>query len=151
MKRTLLCHDGTKLTDNANNILYKELLGTSTLDILYVIPQNLIHYGQVDQLATPHSKQTFIDYVQKLGVEECKEKLMDFVNTIKSYAAEQNVNLHTQLHVRWGDATAAIKDIVTAYAITNVLIPSNVWGLDWHSQQNLATKISIPPKSLYIL
>ncbi len=151
MKRILLCHDGANLTPKFTQVLHKELEQAAVLDVLYVIPQNLIHYGQVDQLATPHSKQNFIDYVQQIGIDECKNKLHNFVEQTNIFIKEGNLNLTIQLHVRWGNAINAIKEIIEGYNSTMLLIPCTVWGLNWTSQKNLSTAVNIDPQSLHIL
>ncbi len=151
MNRILLCHDGQELTQSACHILYQELYKSCKLDVLYVIPQNLIHYGQVDQLATPDSKQEFIDYVQQIGIDECKTKLNDFIIQINELITEHNLKLNVQMHVRWGNATEAIKEIITGFNDEIILIPSNVWGIDWKAQKNLAQVLKLKQQSLYII
>ncbi len=150
MTRILLCHDGTAISENVAHFLHKELKSSSTLDILYLIPQNLIHYGEVDQLATPDSKQEFIQYVQELGINECKEKLEPFVAEIKNFAVKQGLTLNVQLHVRWGNAINAIQEVVKYYNCEAVIIPNKIWGLDWNMQQNLSSSWNLHPQALHI-
>ncbi len=137
MKRILLCHDGTKLTPSAMSFLHEKLQEVITLDVLYVIPRNLIHYGQVDQLATPTSKQEFIDYVQELGVQECKEKLHNFVLEIEEFAKAQHLQLEIKLHVRWGKAIEAIEEVSKSYSDEAILLPNNIWEIDELLQKNV--------------
>ncbi len=151
MKRILLCHDGSELTEMGMSFLYKELLNHDIIDILYVIPQNLIHYGQVDQLATPDSKQEFIEYVQSIGIQECKDKLGSFQDSINVFAENQNIQLKTQLHVRWGDAIKIVREFISDYSISTVLIPSRVWGIDWHRKKKLDKLIHVELNSLHII
>ncbi len=149
MKRILLGHDGANLSQDAMSFLYEKLREASVLDILYVIPQNLIHYGQVDQLATPSSKQDFIDYVQEVGVQECKDKLGDFVKQIETFAQENNLALTVKLHVRWGNAQDVIQEVAISYNDEAVLLPNKVWGIDWLLQKHVAElQKSLP---IYIL
>ncbi len=137
MMRILLCHDGTKLAQDALNFLHEKLHNVKVLDLLYVIPRNLIHYGQVDQLATPSSKQEFINYVQETGVQECKDKLGSFVKEIESFSQENSLQLDIKLHVRWGKALDIIQEVSKSYNDEAILLPAKVWGIDWLVQKNL--------------
>ncbi len=135
MQHILLIHDGAPLHESMQYLLQNILQKPLHIDILYIIPQNLVHYGQVDQLASAAIKDDFVSYIHAQGVEECKEKLEPLVNTLKSMAEMHESSLELSLHVRWGKAREAIEEIATEYGATSIYVQQNTFGLDWSLQK----------------
>ncbi len=148
MKRILIVHDGAPISEEAKLFLAQELREVKAIDLLYVIEQNLVHYGQVDQLATPICKNEFIEYVQNLGVEECKERLEPFVLELKALKASYNYEIEFKLHVRWGDICKAIAEIVDYFNNDMLIIPQNAFGINWALPKN---STNLTPKLAEIL
>ncbi len=147
MKRILIVHDGKPLSLDAKSKLQNSLQHTSIANLLYIIPQNLVHYGQVDQLASPICKDEFIQYVYGLGIEECQKALQPLVNELEQVSEANNFEI--KLHVRWGNAADAILELAKDVEAEEIFIQQKCFDIDWAIMKD--SSLSKIAENLHIL
>ncbi len=136
MKHILIPHDGKSLNISAKDLLKQIMQNIETIHLLYVVPQNLVHYGQVDQLASPICKSEYIEYVHELGIKECREQLQPLIFELTNMASGLEHNVEIKLHVRWGDVSKAILELVADTKVQGVYIQQKTFNEDWLKPSN---------------
>lgn len=126
MKQILFCSDGSSRAQAAENAVLSLIEQGDSVVALYVIANDLIHYGEIDQLATPADKEHFIAYIQQQGAAECQQHLGAFA----AKAADRGATV--ELRVRWGNAAQAIINTAAEIEAQALVLAAQAWGHDWH-------------------
>lgn len=135
MKTILLAGDKNLASTQAVAYVFGSLSEGESLNIVYIVPSDLMFYSHVDQLATQPDKEAFHDYIIQIGMEEADLALQ----SIRSHAQEQGVLVHT--HVAWGNPAATIVEFAKKINADEVVLPSKAWGTAW-SAPKYAKKIT---------
>lgn len=145
MKHILFAYDGKPEAEEAKVYVLSRLEKGDILDMLHLIPTDLLHYGQVDQLASQASKKSFLHYIQELGVKECSTLLAPFAEEASQHG------IQARLHVRWGNAEKALLEIASSTPIDEIILSKNIWGIDWHKDSTSASLAKKYPRKITII
>jgi nucleotide-binding universal stress UspA family protein len=126
MKHILFCGDGSAEAGAAEAAALALIDAGDSIVALYVIANDLIHYGEIDQLATPADKEHFIAYIREQGAAECQQHLGAFAQKAEQRGAV------VELRVRWGNAAQAIINTAAATQAQGIVLAARAWGIDWH-------------------